>query len=311
MLALPWDHACRSRRSMSLPLVLVEIAFEARATAATLVTKIVATWLVVYASMSAFAQQLPARAKATSSLMQRQAGAFAPTTKLLCTRAVLVVAALSLVNIAIIGLIAHLLLARLTPARHQASPPAARPPPLLPPPPPPHTYKLLRSMHTALLVRGYAPTESMVRRWEQFARSCRSSKPRPILFSVSLDVSNRSRVYDLGLLRAVRAAGAITHAYTEAQLTAAFPGLRTLAARYSTLTGRPYRLGRYAIIEPILLWRQWLERRGGSRLSFYWIFEQVRHHTYPARALQKKCRHGVHVCICSLALATVLTRAAS
>lgn len=94
-----------------------------------------------------------------------------------------------------------------------------------------------RSPTTALLVRGYAPSDAMLRRWEQFARSCAKAS-QPILFSVSIDVSNRSQANDVARLAAVQAAGALVHTYSETALISAFPSLRVLASKYMELTKR-------------------------------------------------------------------------
>ena len=71
--------------------------------------------------------------------------------------------------------------------------------------------------HTALLVRGFGgfgPTDAQVRRWGAFAQSCRDARPR-VLFSVSLDVTNRSRTADFGRLEPARKAGALLHSFTD------------------------------------------------------------------------------------------------
>lgn len=154
------------------------------------------------------------------------------------------------------------------------SPPSA--PPLMvasPPSPPvsPQPYGLRPGMRTALLIRGYNPTDSMLRRWTAFARSCRRASP-PVLLSISLDVTNRSASADVARLADVAAEGALIHTYTEAAVLRTFPGLPLLAAKYTELTHKPYRYGRYAIIEPILLWHDWL----------------VEHHRAQAQLLQQQ-----------------------
>ena len=180
----------------------------------------------------------------------------------------------------------------------KAKPKKIKKPPSPPPPPPPSPplpplppYEMRPGMRTALLVRGYNPTESMVRRWVRFAESCNvevdgASGARPVLFSVSLDVTNRSAAHDLYRIYDVRKAGAFAHTYTESSLISAFPGLRVLAAKYTNITGRPYRYGRFAIIEPILLWYQWLKRKTAwsaalissgkvhHSLDYVWVMEQ-------------------------------------
>jgi hypothetical protein len=76
-------------------------------------------------------------------------------------------------------------------------PPSQRPkllPPSSPKPPPsvaPVRLPPRRSTASALLVRGYNPTESMVRRWKVFARSCLRSEGQTHRFIFSLSVSNR------------------------------------------------------------------------------------------------------------------------
>lgn len=172
------------------------------------------------------------------------------------------------------------------PPQPPSAPPPSSPPPSAPQPPL-APYELQPQMlQTALLVRGYNPTKGMIRRWVDFAHSCRDA-PTAVLFSFSLDVTNRSRRGDLARLHEVRHAGALAHTYTEGELTRRFPGVRELAARYTALTGRPYRIGRYAIVEPILLWITWVQshlrqvmvghnelRHSSVDLSYVWIVEQ-------------------------------------
>lgn len=143
--------------------------------------------------------------------------------------------------------------------RRGAAPPAAPPPP-----------------HTALLVRGYNPTEPMIRRWTSFAQSCRAAEPR-VVFAVSLDVTNRSREADFDRLAPVKAEGAGLHAYTEGQLVRRYPGLRAVERRYAELTGGgAYKVRKRTAIEPALMLVAWLrrERTDAAGLARYWILEQ-------------------------------------
>jgi len=58
--------------------------------------------------------------------------------------------------------------------------------------------------------------------------------------------------------------GGMLHTYTEADVLANFPSIKLIAAKYQKMTHRPYRYGRYAIIEPVLLWRQWVQGASGT-----------------------------------------------
>lgn len=137
---------------------------------------------------------------------------------------------------------------------------------------------------TALVVRGYNPSDAMVNRWQQFARSCRdTSATRPYYFSVSLDVTNRSRADDVARMRPIMDEGGGVHTYTTSKLLRSFPGLKQLASQYTNLTKRPYKVGRFAVIEPILLWHYWVRTLNVSEgsgalaqrtLAWLWIFEQ-------------------------------------
>jgi len=142
---------------------------------------------------------------------------------------------------------------------------------------PQHPVPSARPRLTALVLRGYNPTDSMLRRWALFARSCANSTgASPFHLSVSLDVTNRSRADDIGRLHDVLAEGASAHTYTEADLLRHFVGLKLLARKYENLTRRTYRIGRYAIVEPIVLWYWWARAGVLARhtLSHVWILEQ-------------------------------------
>ena len=109
--------------------------------------------------------------------------------------------------------------------------------------------------HTALLVRGYNPTDAMITRWTAFARSCRTVEP-PVVFAASLDVTNRSKHDDFERLAPIRAEGGSLHGYTERQLLRRFPGLAAVAARYAELTGGrggAYKMRKRANIEFALM----------------------------------------------------------
>jgi hypothetical protein len=73
------------------------------------------------------------------------------------------------------------------------------------------------------------------------------------------------------------------------EVTQSFPGLKLLAAKYTEITKRPYKYGRYAIIEPIVLWHAWFTNTSswhhpngtgkgstlaGRQLKDFWILEQ-------------------------------------